>query len=93
MDAPSPGVEDPELTYLNVALAFGFIVLNVIFSYIFDLGVGVSLLVAGIRCVVQLAIMGVLLQKVFETENPWAVAAIACTLLEPKGLSLIGISN
>ncbi|KIK60383.1 hypothetical protein GYMLUDRAFT_43680 [Collybiopsis luxurians FD-317 M1] len=77
MDAPSPGAEDPELTYLNVALAFGFIVLNVIFSYIFDLGVGVSLLVAGIRCVVQLAIMGVLLQKVFETENPWAVAAIA----------------
>lgn len=77
MDSPSSD-EGTELTWLNVALAFGFIAFNVIFSYVFDLGVGVSLLVAATRCVVQLAIVGTLLQKVFETDNPWAVAGIAC---------------
>ncbi|KAJ3803377.1 UPF0014 family [Lentinula aff. detonsa] len=79
MVSPSSN-EDVELTWLNVALAFGFITFNVIFSYVFDLGVGVSLLVAATRCVVQLAIVGTLLQKVFETNNPWAVAGIAFLL-------------
>ncbi|KAJ3886368.1 UPF0014-domain-containing protein [Lentinula edodes] len=79
MDSPSSD-EGTELTWLNVALAFGFIAFNVIFSYVFDLGVGISLLVAATRCVVQLAIVGTLLQKVFETDNPWAVAGIAFLL-------------
>lgn len=79
MDAPASN-EDTQLTYLNVALAFGFILFNVLFSYIFDLGVGISLFVAAIRCVAQLALVGTLLQSVFETDSPWAVAAIACEL-------------
>lgn len=80
MDSP-PSNEDTQLTWLNVSLAFVFIVFNVLFSYIFDLGVGISLFVAAIRCVVQLAIVGTLLQSVFETDNPWAVAGIACEIL------------
>lgn len=79
MDAPASN-EDTQLTYLNVALAFGFILFNVLFSYIFDLGVGISLFVTAIRCVAQLALVGTLLQSVFETDSPWAVAAIACEL-------------
>ncbi|KAJ3817283.1 UPF0014-domain-containing protein [Lentinula raphanica] len=79
MDSPSSD-DAAELTWINVALAFGFIAFNVVFSYVFDLGVGVSLLVAATRCVVQLAIVGTLLQKVFETDSPWAVAGIAFLL-------------
>ncbi|KAF5388722.1 hypothetical protein D9757_004807 [Collybiopsis confluens] len=78
MDHPAgPGRSESELTWQNIALAFAFIGVNVIFSYIFDLGIGLSLLVAATRCIIQLAVVGTLLQKVFETENPWAVAGIA----------------
>lgn len=66
------------LTWLNVGLAFSFILFDVIVSGILGLGVGSSLLVAAIRCMVQLGVVALLLQSVFETENPWAVAAIAC---------------
>ncbi|KAF9072290.1 hypothetical protein BDP27DRAFT_1217764 [Rhodocollybia butyracea] len=80
MDAdPSAGGDAP-IDWSNVAIAFIFIVFNVVFSYVFDLGVQVSLLVAAIRCVVQLAIVGTLLQKVFEMDSPWAVAGVAFLL-------------
>jgi len=44
------------------------------------LGVEVSLLTAAARCILQLSVMASVLQKVFETQNPWAVAGIACLL-------------
>ncbi|KII94200.1 hypothetical protein PLICRDRAFT_36435 [Plicaturopsis crispa FD-325 SS-3] len=65
------------LSWANVGLAFSFILFNAIVSGSFGLGVGGSLLTAAVRCVLQLAVMGTLLQKVFETDNPWAVAGIA----------------
>lgn len=65
------------LSWANVGLAFSFILFNAIVSGSFGLGVGGSLLTATVRCVLQLAVMGTLLQKVFETDNPWAVAGIA----------------
>ena len=33
---------------------------------------------AAVRCVVQLALVATLLQKVFEADNAWAVGGIAC---------------
>ncbi|KAJ8088381.1 hypothetical protein PM082_022454 [Marasmius tenuissimus] len=77
MDQPTKG---DNLTWLNVALAFSFIVFDTILSSVFRLDVGGSLLVAAVRCVVQLALVGTVLQKVFEANNPWAVAAIAFLL-------------
>ncbi|KAK0214251.1 hypothetical protein EDD85DRAFT_924255 [Armillaria nabsnona] len=68
------------LTWYNVGLAFSFIVLNAVISKIFHLGIGVSLVTAAVRCMVQLALVATLLQSVFETDNPWAVAAIAFLL-------------
>ncbi len=69
------------LTWYNVGLAFSFIALNAVISKIFHLGIGVSLVTAAVRCMVQLALVATLLQSVFETDNPWAVAAIACELV------------
>lgn len=82
MDRPPSelSTDDPRLSWLNVALAFSFILANIFISHIFGLDVGTSLLIAAVRCVVQLGIVAVLLQSVFETEDPWAVAGIACTL-------------
>ena len=77
------GIEEPnngqaELTWTNVAMAMAFIVFNVGVSTVCRLGVGVSLMVAALRCVGQLAVVATLLQKVFETSNPWLVALISC---------------
>ncbi|KAK0209074.1 hypothetical protein DFS33DRAFT_500433 [Desarmillaria ectypa] len=68
------------LTWYNVGLAFSFILLNAVISKIFHLRIGVSLVTAAVRCIVQLALVATLLQSVFETDNPWAVAGIAFLL-------------
>ncbi len=71
------GTTTTHLAWPNVALAFSFIVLNALISRIFGLGIGSGLLTAAIRCVVQLSLVALVLKKVFETNNPWAVASIA----------------
>lgn len=81
------------LTYANVGLAFSFILFDAILSFFFGLGVGTSLVTSAVRCVVQLAIVATLLQKVFETRNPWAVAAIARKLGSPTAYTLTESQN
>ncbi|TDL25523.1 UPF0014-domain-containing protein [Rickenella mellea] len=78
MDSPSGG--STHLTWTNVALGFSFIVFDSAVSHLFRLGVGSSLITAGVRCVVQLAVMALVLQKIFEAQNPWGVAGLACLL-------------
>lgn len=80
MDDPSSPDSDTHLTYANVGLAFSFILFDALVSFCFGLGIGGSLVTAAVRCVLQLAAVGTLLQKIFEADNPWAVAAIACEL-------------
>ncbi|KAG6873466.1 hypothetical protein C0995_015169 [Termitomyces sp. Mi166 len=73
-DVPEP------ITHLgwgHIALGFTFILFDVGISAYFGLGIERGLLTAAIRCVIQLAIMAVLLHGVFSAENPWAVAGIA----------------
>lgn len=64
----------------NVGLGFSFILFNALISTSLKLGVGSSLLSAAIRCVLQLGLVALVLQKVFETNNPWAVGGIAFLL-------------
>ena len=73
------GPESPttQLTWGNVGLAFSFIVFNAAISRSFGLGVGTSLVTAATHCVVQLSLVALVLQKVFETNDPWGVAGIA----------------
>ncbi|EPQ52554.1 UPF0014-domain-containing protein [Gloeophyllum trabeum ATCC 11539] len=76
----SPVTDRTHLTYLNVALGLSFIAFNSFLSYNFRLGVGSALFTAALRCIIQLAIMSLLLKQIFETNNPWAVAGLACLL-------------
>ncbi|KAH7912817.1 hypothetical protein BJ138DRAFT_1147476 [Hygrophoropsis aurantiaca] len=78
MDVPT--AKSTHLTWSNVSLGFSFILFNALVSYSLNLGVGGSLVTAATRCIIQLAIVALLLQRVFETNNPWAVAGIACLL-------------
>ena len=77
MDGSEPG-PSTHLTYANVGLAFSFILFDAFVSFFFGLGIGSSLVTAAVRCILQLAVVATLLQKVFEANNPWAVAGIAC---------------
>ncbi|KAG8213351.1 hypothetical protein J3R82DRAFT_11837 [Butyriboletus roseoflavus] len=79
MDTTPPG--DPTyLSWTNVGLGFAFILFNAVISSTLHLGVGSALVTSALRCIVQLATMGLVLQRVFETNNPWAVAGIAFVL-------------
>ncbi|QRW17809.1 hypothetical protein RhiXN_02733 [Rhizoctonia solani] len=69
------------LNWLNVGIGFCFVAADAVVSYGLGLGVGTSLVSAAIRCIVQLSIMALVLQSVFEASSPWAVAGISCLLL------------
>ncbi|KAG9314936.1 UPF0014-domain-containing protein [Chiua virens] len=68
------------LNWANVGLGLTFIFFDAIISTVLHLGVGGALLTSAFRCILQLFIMGLILQRVFETDNPWAVGAIAFVL-------------
>jgi ABC-type iron transport system FetAB permease component len=70
--------DSTELQWVNVAIALSFILFDIGVSTVFRLGLSTSLFIAAVRCTGQLAVVATLLQKVFETENPWLVALIAC---------------
>lgn len=74
--SPSKGIA--QLTWLNVGAAFSFIIFDALVSRALSLGIGTSIVTAAIRCIVQLSLIGLLLKIVFETNNPWGVAGIAC---------------
>jgi len=70
-------VESPTLSWLNVGFGFLFILFDAILSATLGLGIGGSLVVAATRCVIQLSIMGLVLDKVFASDNIWGVIGIA----------------
>ncbi|KAJ2929658.1 hypothetical protein H1R20_g7446, partial [Candolleomyces eurysporus] len=71
---------DTELQWVNVAIALSFILFDIGVSSVFRLGLSTSLFIATVRCTGQLAVVATLLQKVFETKNPWIVSLIAFVL-------------
>ncbi|KAF9533992.1 hypothetical protein CPB83DRAFT_873415 [Crepidotus variabilis] len=72
------------LTWTNVGIGLSFILFDVGVATVFRLGIGMSLLIAALRCIGQLSVVATLLQSVFENHNPWLVAAI-CLLLNSLG--------
>jgi hypothetical protein len=69
--------ESPTLSWVNVGLGFLFILFDAVLSATLGLGIGGSLVVAATRCVIQLSIMGLVLDKVFASQNIWGVVGIA----------------
>jgi ABC-type iron transport system FetAB permease component len=73
-----------ELTWINVLISLAFVLFDIGVSTVFRLGIGVSLLIAGLRCVGQLALVATVLHEVFETKNPWLVSLICCAFVLPS---------
>ncbi|KAF9037630.1 hypothetical protein BJ165DRAFT_1353334 [Panaeolus papilionaceus] len=69
-----------ELSWINVGIGMAFILFDIGVSTVFRLGIGLSLLIAAIRCIGQLAMVATLLQQVFENKNPWTVSLISFVL-------------
>ena len=70
-----------ELTWINVGISLLFILFNIGVSTVFRLGIGLSLLIAALRCVGQLALVAAILHHVFETRNFWLVSLICCAFV------------
>ncbi|KAI8586593.1 hypothetical protein BDZ88DRAFT_482611 [Geranomyces variabilis] len=79
---PAPPPERPdELDWSNVAIASTLILSNICLSLLFGLGLEKQLLVAATRCLIQLTIMGHILQPVFDKESPLFVAMLTLLLI------------
>ena len=73
-----------ELTWINVVISLSFILFDIGVSTVFKLGIGLSLVVAGLRCIGQLTLVATVLHQVFETKNPWLVLLICCKFVLPS---------
>lgn len=73
-----PAGDRTNVGYENIAIGFSFIAFDAIISQVLQLDVGTGLVVAAVRCVVQLSVMALVLQSIFDARNPWGVAGLAC---------------
>ena len=71
----------PAIGYLDLAIAAVLVLLNATLSLLLNLGIGRDLLVAAVRVVVQLLLVGLVLKTVFELASPLAVAAVVVAML------------
>ncbi|KAJ2726653.1 hypothetical protein GGI07_000376 [Coemansia sp. Benny D115] len=69
-EAPSPESPEQELSWANVGIAAGLLLVNVSLSGWLGLGLGKSMVIAAVRCVVQLTLLGMVLKQIFLTANP-----------------------
>lgn len=82
---------EPEslLDWPQLLLAASLILINLGLSLGLKLGLGRSLLVASLRMVVQLLLIGYVLQWLFQQENPWLVVIMALGMTSIAGISAV----
>jgi len=78
---PAPPGSTTHLGWTNVGIGFAFILADVFLSVVLGVQVGSSLFTAAVRCVLQLSVMGLVLQSVFEAKHGLAVTAISLLLV------------
>ena len=67
---------EQSLSYLTLAIASVLVIANAVLSWLLRLGIGRSLLIAGMRAAVQLLLVGLVLRTVFALGSPWLVAGV-----------------
>jgi putative ABC transport system permease protein len=68
------------LDYGEVALAATLLVLNAVLSYALELRLERQLIVAALRMTMQLLLVGLVLNVLFELASPWLTAAVALSM-------------
>lgn len=69
------------LTAFDLAIAGMLVLLNGAISLALGLGIARSLIISGVRMVVQLLLVGLVLKTVFELGSPWLVGAVLLAML------------
>ncbi|KAI8363822.1 hypothetical protein EDC96DRAFT_511846 [Choanephora cucurbitarum] len=77
-DKPSAA---PTLSWINVAIASSFILINGGISLVLGLKLEKTLIVAAVRCLIQLTIMGFILEDVFKARHPALVLFMTFVLI------------
>jgi len=73
------------LDYWDIALAASLILVNAGLSLAFRLGLEKRLLVAAVRMVVQLTLVGLVLKALFAAASPWLTIAVALVMVAFAG--------
>lgn len=81
------------LSYWQVGLAASLLVVNGAVSLVLRLGLGRQLLVAGVRLVVQLLLLGLVLQWVFESRTWYTVLGLGTVMALVAGVSAVQRSD
>jgi putative ABC transport system permease protein len=87
--APSSPLAIVELGAGQLALAAALILANAAISLRLQLGLERRLLVASLRTVVQLALLGLVLQWVFDREEPWVMLAVMLAMALVAGFEAV----
>lgn len=74
---------------VQLALAAALIIINIGISIWLRLGLERNLLVASVRMVVQLLLVGFILDAVFALKTPWPVLAIGCVMAALAGWTAV----
>ncbi|MDZ7960277.1 MAG: iron export ABC transporter permease subunit FetB [Aulosira sp. DedQUE10] len=77
------------ISYGQVALATLFVAINICLSFALRLGLTQSLAIASVRMVMQLLLVGYVLQWVFTLHNPFLVLLVALLMTAIAGLSSV----
>ena len=81
------------LTPLDLSLAAGLVVLLAILTWSLRLGLSQRMLIAALRTVVQLLLLGLILKYLFESNHPVLVASIAFVMLAVAGREVMVRQN
>jgi putative ABC transport system permease protein len=74
-----------ELGYLDVAFAAALLIVNAGLSIAFRLGLAKRLVIAAVRMVVQLSLVGLVLKALFHASSPWLTTLAALVMVAFAG--------
>jgi putative ABC transport system permease protein len=75
----------PSLGYTDLALAAALVLLNAALSYALSLGLERQMILAAVRTVAQLTLVGLVLKAIFAIDSPWLVLFAAAIMLLAAG--------
>lgn len=79
----------PLVGYGDLAMASSLVLINAGLSLLINAGLARTLLVAGVRVVVQLLLVGVVLKTVFALHSPWLVALVMLAMFASAGHEIV----
>jgi len=82
-----------EIGLWKLAIASLLMIINIVLSLLFKLGLARNLTIAVIRMVSQLLLVGLVLEYIFKLNNPFAVIAIALFMAGMAGAAAVRRSN